>query len=206
MVKLSNVPININPKTVFSNIHSRACRWRLRQKEEVGNQNGGTPVGHLTVWVLINNKNAQHKPNFVPRPLLPRMQVLSSSLEGLDNGSTDNLAYLLDQVACDLRAGLQAPTLATMGNLVTGAETDKLRLQNRQRRHSLQDQQMPMSMWTIHTGATTLPTMHKHPTNYHNEICPAWIAKSHPAGELLAKWAQLGCPTKMGCPWSKEDI
>jgi hypothetical protein len=101
---------------------------------------------------------------------------------------------------------LQAPTLAATGNLVTGAETDKLRLQNKRRCQSLQDQQVPISMWTTHTKMTTLPTMHDRLTNYRNEMCPAGIATFHPARELLAKWSQLGCPTKTGCPWSKEKI
>ncbi len=37
-------------------------------------------------------------------------------------------------------------------------------------------------------------------------MCPAGIATLHPAGGLLAEWSQLGCPTKTGCPWSKEEI
>ncbi len=37
-------------------------------------------------------------------------------------------------------------------------------------------------------------------------MCPVGIAMLHPAGELLAEWSQLGCPTKTGCPWSKEEI
>jgi hypothetical protein len=39
------------------------------------------------------------------------------------------LGILKNQAASDSRVGLQAPTIATMGNLVTGTETDKLRLQ-----------------------------------------------------------------------------
>ncbi len=102
--------------------------------------------------------------------------------------------------------GLQAPTLAATGNLITGAEMDKLRLQNNRRCQSFQDQQAPTSMWTTHTGTTTLPTTHDRPTNYRNEMCPVGIATLHPAGELLSKWSQLRCPTKTGCPWSKEEI
>jgi len=37
-------------------------------------------------------------------------------------------------------------------------------------------------------------------------MCPAGIAMSHPAGELLSEWSQLGCPTKTGRPWSKEEM
>jgi hypothetical protein len=116
------------------------------------------------------------------------------------------LGISTNQAAADSRLGLQAPTLATAGNLVTAAETDKLRLQNKRWRQSLQDQQLPTSMCSTHTGVKTLPTTHERLTNYCNEMCPAGIAMSHPAGKLLAKWSQLGCPTKTGRSWSKEDI
>jgi hypothetical protein len=82
MIKWSNVPVNSSPTTVPSNIHSRAHRLRLPQKEKVGIQKGGTPVGHWAVRGLICNKQAQHNPNFVPRQLLPQTQVLASSCKG----------------------------------------------------------------------------------------------------------------------------
>ncbi len=99
-------------------------------------------------------------------------------------------------------------TSTHLGSYRQPAETDKLRLQkNKKRRHQfLQDQQAPTSMWTTHTGTTTLPTTHDRPTNYRNKMCPAGIATLYPVGELLAKWSQLGCPTKTGRPWSKEEI
>jgi hypothetical protein len=37
-------------------------------------------------------------------------------------------------------------------------------------------------------------------------MCPAGIATLHPAGELLSEWSQLGCPTKTGRLWSKEEM
>jgi hypothetical protein len=94
--------------------------------------------------------------------------------------------------------------MATTGNLVTSAETNKLCLQNRQWRHALQDQQLPTSMWTTLMGSTVLPTAHERPPNYCIEMCTAGIAMSHPAGELLAKWSQLGCPTKNGTSMVKS--
>jgi hypothetical protein len=66
-VKWSNVPVKSSLTTVPSDIHSHACRLRLPQKEEVGIQKGGTPVGHWAVRGLIYNEQAQHNPNFVPR-------------------------------------------------------------------------------------------------------------------------------------------
>jgi hypothetical protein len=37
-------------------------------------------------------------------------------------------------------------------------------------------------------------------------MCPTGIATAHPAGALLAEWATMGCPTRTGCPWTKEEI
>jgi hypothetical protein len=102
--------------------------------------------------------------------------------------------------------GLQPPILEQTGGLLTGAETDKLRLQNRRRRHVLQEQQVPTTLWSTHTGHASLPPKHEQPLEYRNEMCPSGIATSHPAGELLSEWSKMGCPTKTGRPWSKEEM
>ncbi len=41
---------------------------------------------------------------------------------------------------------------------------------------------------------------------YLNEMCPQGIDTSHPVGNLLAEWVQLGCPTQTGRPWSKLEM
>ena len=102
--------------------------------------------------------------------------------------------------------GLQPPILEQTGGLLTGAETDKLRLQNRRHHHALQEHQVPTTLWSIHTGHASLPPQHDRPLEYCNEMCPSGIATSHPAGELLSEWSQPGCPTKTGRPWSKEEM
>ncbi len=112
---------------------------------------------------------------------------------------------LISQAAQALE-GLQPPILEKTGGFITGAETNKLSLQNRRRRHTLHEQQVPMTLWTTHMGYASLPPKHKRPLEYHNKMCPVGIATSHPAGELLSEWSQLGCPTKMGRPWSKEEM
>jgi hypothetical protein len=102
--------------------------------------------------------------------------------------------------------GLRPPVLTATGALITGADTNKLRLQNKQRRHLLQERQTANSFWTTHTGDAVLPTRVERPATYLSEMCPAGIATAHPAGAILAKWSTLGCPTKTGCPWTKEEI
>ena len=83
--------------------------------------------------------------------------------------------------------GLQPPILKQTGGLLTGAKTDKLRLQNRRRRHALQEQQVPTTLWSTHTGHASLPPKHEQSLKYcyRNEMCPSGIVTSHPAGELL---------------------
>jgi hypothetical protein len=102
--------------------------------------------------------------------------------------------------------GLQPPVLRATGALVTGADTDKLRLQNKQQHHLLQDRQIAKSYWTTHTGKAVLPPKEKQHDAYLNEMCPAGIATAHPAGALLAEWATMGCPTRTGRPWTKKEI
>jgi len=102
--------------------------------------------------------------------------------------------------------GLQPPILEQTGGLLTGAKTDKLRLQNRRRRHALQEKQVPTTLWSTHMGHASLPPQQERPLEYRNEMCPAGIATSHPAGEILSEWSKMGCPTKTGRPWSKEEM
>jgi hypothetical protein len=97
--------------------------------------------------------------------------------------------------------GLDPPIIEATGDLVRGADTDKLRLQNKRRRHNLQEEQPQFKLWTKHTGDAILPQQTcERPATWLNEMCPAGIAPSHPAGRRFAKWAQLGCPTKTGRP------
>ncbi len=91
--------------------------------------------------------------------------------------------------------GIQPPILLSTGHLATGAETDRLRLQNKRQRHPLQDAQVPTSFWTTHKGTEVLPLQESRPHTYRNEMCPAGIATAHSAGPVLAEWSKMGCPT-----------
>ena len=59
--------------------------------------------------------------------------------------------------ATKLFEGLQPPILNQTRGLITGAETDKLRLQNKWRRHTLQEQQVPTTCG--------LPIRDRHPSH-----------------------------------------
>jgi hypothetical protein len=61
-------------------------------------------------------------------------------------------------------------------------------------------------MWTTYLGSAILPPAQARPSAYCNKMCPAGIALVHPTGDLLAEWSQLGCPTKTGKPWSKQEM
>jgi hypothetical protein len=102
--------------------------------------------------------------------------------------------------------GLQSPILEPSGHLVTGANTNSLRIQNKWRRHKLQEIQPPTLWWTKHTGDAVLPPHRMRDTSYRNKMCPAGLATSHPAGDLLAEWSKLGCPTRTGKPWTKDEM
>jgi hypothetical protein len=70
----------------------------------------------------------------------------------------------------------------------------------------IQDNQDPPSMWTTHRGSVSLPPKTTLPPKYLNKMGLQGLATSHPAGELLAEWSQLVCPTRTGQPWSKMEM
>ena len=102
--------------------------------------------------------------------------------------------------------GLLPPVIDATGAAVIGKDIERLRLQNKRRRHALQEHQAHQSAWTTHTGETTLPASTPLPESRRGDMCPSGIAKSHPAGELLREWSRIGCPTRTGRPWSKEEM
>jgi hypothetical protein len=101
--------------------------------------------------------------------------------------------------------GLLLPTLEETGQLVSGKDIKCLRLQNKQQQHALQEQQEKVTLWTTHTGTMVLPP--PTPLHQNGEVnVPVRHCNSHPAGELLKEWSQMGCPTQTGSPWLKEEM
>jgi hypothetical protein len=120
-----------------------------------------------------------------------------------------------DQATSDLNLttiptweGLNPPRLATNGAAVSGKDRDQLRKETKRQRRNFKATRDYAVQWTAYEGAgmPIAPTDHALQPPHHNSMCPTGQALQQPAASLLNNWAQLGCPTKMGCPWTKEQM
>ena len=129
----------------------------------------------------------------VPKACLP--------LVGVDSPQDNNM--LQGSVATE---GLRPPQLPEKHAPVTGRDKSKLRKENKSRRRNLLLRQVNQSQWTTFTGTTCLPTDLPPVVEHLNHMCPSRLARIHPAGDLLMEWAQHGCPTMTGRPWTLDEM
>jgi hypothetical protein len=63
-------------------------------------------------------------------------------------------------------------------------------------------------MWTENIGDVVLPkgVDDKSRPSHQNSMCLAGLALHHPAAETLLNWAEFGCPTQTGKPWSTLEM
>ncbi len=104
---------------------------------------------------------------------------------------------------------LRPPVIKATGNIAMGATTPQLRKQNKFHRTNTLLYQQKSSQWTVHNGQTLLPEDHWDicpNTAETREMAPQGLTLRHEASELLAEWAQLGCPTRTGRDWSLAEI
>ena len=87
---------------------------------------------------------------------------------------------------------------------VTGATTDRLRIENRRRRQELQKEARPESWWTRHTGGFGLPKDMEGPPADAGTLHPSGLALHHPAADRLFQYATKGCPAMTGKNWTWE--
>ncbi len=104
--------------------------------------------------------------------------------------------------------GLEPPRLKDTNEEVTGDDKRCLCKQNKQRKRRLKATQQRGGQWKEHTGqveykSTPLPRTQEPHRNF---MCPTGRALIHPAANLLHDWATLGCPTRTGRNWTKEEI
>ena len=72
----------------------------------------------------------------------------------------------------------------------------------------MQQAQTKPTLWTHYTGDAVLPqgADNKSRSAHLNSMCPACLALNHPAAETLLDWAEFGCPTQTGKPWSISEM
>jgi hypothetical protein len=72
----------------------------------------------------------------------------------------------------------------------------------------LQQAEQALPLCTMHDGTRIFPAQatNKSRPTHRNSMCPVGLAMEHPAADMLMDWAQFGCPTKTGKPWTRADI
>jgi len=103
-------------------------------------------------------------------------------------------------------SSLEPPRLDSTGGVVTGADTPKHRIENKQRRQATLANQAVESHWTIYKGEFELPDQPTPFAEHRGEMCPSGLALCHPTADLLREWATYGCPTNTGTPWTAEQM
>ena len=87
-----------------------------------------------------------------------------------------------------------------------GSKTNILHKENRNKRHTCQEEQGPQTYWYIHEGRFKFPAELPPPDKHRNNMCLSGLAVHHPASETLKRYATGGCPVKTGRNWTKEEI
>jgi hypothetical protein len=104
--------------------------------------------------------------------------------------------------------GLNPPCLQVTVEPIMGANKKWISTENCKRRQALQQAEQATPLWTTHEGTRIFlaQVANKLRSAYRNTMCLVGIAVEHPAAAILIYWAQLGCPTKTGKPWTPADI
>ena len=84
------------------------------------------------------------------------------------------------------------PLILSTNNKVTGATTNILRKENRNKRHTCQEEQGPQTYWYTHEGKFNFPDELPPPGKHQNNMCPSGLSVHHPAYETLQKYAMGG--------------
>ena len=89
-----------------------------------------------------------------------------------------------------------------------GLEPPRLKETDQECKQRLREVQRQGSQWMEHMGQVAYdltPLPRTRPPHW-NFMCPTGPALNHPAATLLREWATLGCPTRTGRNWTKEEI
>ena len=81
-----------------------------------------------------------------------------------------------------------------------------LRKENRKKRHTCQEEQVPQTYWSTHEGKFKLPAELSPPGKHQNNLCPSCLEVHHPTYETLKRYATEGCPVKTVRNLTKDEI
>ena len=98
------------------------------------------------------------------------------------------------------------PQILSTNNKVIRATINMLRKENRKKRHTCQQEQVPQVYWSTHEGKFKLPADFPPPGKHQDNMCLSGLAVHHPAYETLEKYTTGGCPVKNGQNFTKEEI
>ena len=82
-----------------------------------------------------------------------------------------------------------------------------LRKENRNKRHTYQEEKKPQAYWYNNEGKSKLPAELPPPGKNRNNMFPSGLAVHHPAYEALKNiYTTGGFPVKTGLNWTKEKF
>ncbi len=138
-------------------------------------------------------------------------RLLNINQHELSKTKKESGGHREDQAIQDVKtlySGLSQPRLNGTDEVILGHNKTKMRRENKQRRQNKRAKQQIISPWTSYKGVEQPTPLMDHTTRlpHWNSMCPTRRTLEHPVAPLLSKWAQFGCPTKTGQPWTKEEI
>ena len=185
---------------------------------ELSHQQGSNAIEHEheQAWIGHNVSHQHHVdiggiPGLMPKPRDDESD--SESDEDSDDESDDDsvgapeeddMPSLLPREKSPL-PGLLPPRMNS-GQPVTGHIKERHRIENKVRRREKQVAQGIVDYWAEHGGQFSVPTPKTTRPKHRGQMCPAGVALSHPAAEVLLDYAHRGCPVNTGSPWSKETM
>jgi hypothetical protein len=204
-----------NPHT---EIRREPRRYRLATETDIKNGvHVGVQQGNPAAFVansltaqrpLLDGGEGEFQPNTVSMNIdMPTEQEIPTIREPTSSHPPRDLPSTVPPaMKASTFSGLEPPKLDSTGGVVTGADTPKHRIENKQSHQATLTNQAVESHWTIYKGEFELPDQPTTLSEHQGEMCPSGLALCHPAADLLREWATYGCPTNTGTPWTAEQM
>ena len=189
-------------------LHDPECR----AEADISNDSGCHPVKHLGDAVLEKMPLQVPELHVVTHPggsgtKMPLHNVHGVTREGREEHQEIHGKQGPREHEGSNGGGLSAPVMDD-GGVVTGANKERHRTENKAKRKEKQAMQSEVDYWSYHEGKFTLPPTipAPDPKDIKGAMCPKGLAMHHEAADYLLSYASGGCPVKTGKPWSREMI